>query len=87
MLKLLLLTLGAWSGVSLLLVGTLGFLLHLRQQGARAAAIARRAGSSLCDGRVSATSLKLAIASSTAKPVRARRPANPPRCSREANSR
>jgi len=32
MLKLLLLTLGTWSVVSLSLVGTLGFLLQLRQQ-------------------------------------------------------
>jgi len=32
MLKLLLVTLGAWSGVSVFLVGTLGFLIHLREQ-------------------------------------------------------
>jgi hypothetical protein len=43
MLKLLLLTLGAWSGLSLLLVGTLGFLLQIRRQSARAAATVMRA--------------------------------------------
>ena len=32
MLKLLLVTLGIWSVVSLLLVGTLGFFIHLREQ-------------------------------------------------------
>ena len=44
MLKLLLLTLGTWSVMSLFLVGTLGFLLHFRQQHARAPAILSRAG-------------------------------------------
>ena len=38
MLKLLLLTLGTWSGVSFFLVGTLGFLFHLRQESVRACA-------------------------------------------------
>jgi uncharacterized membrane protein len=32
MLKLLLVTLGTWSGVSVLLVGALGSLIHLREQ-------------------------------------------------------
>jgi hypothetical protein len=50
MLKLLLLTLGTWSALSVLLVGTLGLLLHLRQQGARARAILRRTGANLYGG-------------------------------------
>jgi hypothetical protein len=53
MLKLLLMTLGTWSALSLFLVGTLGFLLHLRQQGAPAPAILRRTRGNLCaDGHV-----------------------------------
>jgi hypothetical protein len=36
MVKLLLLTLGTWSVVSVFLVGTLGFLIHFREQRARA---------------------------------------------------
>jgi hypothetical protein len=36
MLKLLLVTLGIWSVLSLLLVGTLGFFIHLREQRASA---------------------------------------------------
>ena len=48
MLKLLLLTLGTWSVLSLLLVGTLGVLLHLRQQSGRTPAILRRAEPDLC---------------------------------------
>lgn len=39
MLKLLVVTLGTWSMVSLSLVGTLGFLLHFRQQTAPAPAV------------------------------------------------
>jgi nitrate reductase NapE component len=41
MLKLLVVTLGTWSVISLLLVGTLGFLLHFRQQTAPAPAVRR----------------------------------------------
>jgi hypothetical protein len=53
MLKLLLLTLGTWAVLSLFLVGTLGFLLHLRQQSARAPAILGSAGANLrADGYV-----------------------------------
>ena len=52
MLKLLLLTLGTWSVLSWFLVGTLGFLLRLRQS-ARTPAVLRRAGANWCtDGYV-----------------------------------
>jgi hypothetical protein len=48
MLKLLLVTLGTWSVISLLLVGTLGFLIQLREQ--RACAIGEGAGARLRGG-------------------------------------
>lgn len=51
MLKLLLLTLGTWSALSLFLVGTLGLLLDLRQQSGRAPAALRRVGAKLCADR------------------------------------
>lgn len=47
MLKLLLLTVGTWSVLSWFLVGTLGLLLHLRQQSARAPANLGRADADL----------------------------------------
>jgi nitrate reductase NapE component len=53
MLKLLLVTLGTWSGVSVFLVGALGFLIYLREQ--RACAVNGSTGAKLpgAAGRVS----------------------------------
>jgi hypothetical protein len=45
MLKLLLVTLGTWSGISVFLVGALGFLVYLREQ--RACAVNGNTGAKL----------------------------------------
>jgi hypothetical protein len=57
MLKLLLLTLGTWSVLSVFLVGALGFLLHLRQRSARVPVILGRSRANLrADGYAVRTS-------------------------------
>ena len=62
MLKLLLVTLGIWTVVSLLLVGTLGFFIHLREQRACATGGGFGAKSSAMDDRLARINRAYAVA-------------------------